>query len=103
MSSLGISSGLSSSHIYPNVYRAAFLISISLLAALLLKLGMRSSHSFLGISIAAIVATALATCVLTSEEGVAKLYIIASLIELLKATSKFTHKLSYLESYDHRY
>ena len=75
-----MSSGINSSQTNPNVYSDAFLISICSCAELLHKLGIKSSHSFLGISMAAIAATALATYVLTPEEGVAKLYIIACLI-----------------------
>ena len=57
----------------PSAYNDAFLISRESFPALLQRLVIRSFHSFLGISIAAIEAMAAATYVLTTEEGVARL------------------------------
>ena len=84
---------------YPNVYKEAFLISMESFAALLQRLVSKSVHSLLGISIAAIAAIAVATCVLTTLEGVARLKSMAYLIWSLKVGSSLTHISSYLESY----
>ena len=83
----------------PKVYNEAFLMSTESFAALLQRLVIRSVHSFLGISIAAIDAMAAATCVLTTVEGVARLKRMACLIYSLKVGSSLTHISSYLASY----
>lgn len=74
----------------PRVSSAAFLISGAGLAEFAQRLGMSSSHSFLGISMAAMVATALATYFLTTEEGEARLARIACLIWDLKSPFRDT-------------
>jgi hypothetical protein len=82
----------------PRVYNEAFLMSRDSFPALLQRLVIRSFHSFLGISIAAMEAIAAATYVLTTDEGVARLKRIACLICSLKVGSNFTHISSYLAS-----
>ena len=66
-------SGLSSSHRYFRVCRDACLICIYSFPEFVQRLGMRSSHSCLGISILAMALMATATWLRTTEEGVARL------------------------------
>lgn len=84
-SSLLKSSGTSSSQINPRVSKAAYLISNCSCAELLLRLGIIVNHSPLGISILAIAAIALATYLLTIEEGVVSVCNNASLINSLNS------------------
>lgn len=55
----------------PRVSNEAYLISIDSCSAFEAKFGIKSSHSFLGISMLAIIATAPDTCFLTVSYGVA--------------------------------
>ena len=75
-----ISDGLISSQTYPNVVRDANLILFSVLSAFEHRLGMSSSHSLLGISIAAIDDKIYATCRLTLTSGDARVANIAIFI-----------------------
>ena len=59
-----------------------------------------SSHSPLGISIAAIEATKLATCERTKEDGQTRLERMAPLAFSLKIDSRLTHKSAYFWSFD---
>lgn len=73
----------------PKVSSEACLTSMESFAALLQRLGISSNHSYLGISMLAIAATALAACFLTTAELVPKLARIASLTNDLKVVSRF--------------
>ena len=97
--SLFKSSGTSSSQTNPRVSIEACLISICSWALLSDKFLIISSHSPLGISIAAIDAIALAIYLRTTFEGVTKHASKASLILSLNSLSKFIQKSSYLGSY----
>lgn len=72
MSSTVKSEGSNSSQIKPKVSSEASLISIVSWVAFEQRFGINSNHSFLGISIAAIIAIALPTYFLTEEEWVAR-------------------------------
>ena len=64
-----------------------------------LRFGIKSRNSFLGISIAAIEAISIATCLLTLAEGIARTAKRAVLIVSLSVPARFTQKFSNLESY----
>jgi hypothetical protein len=87
-----------SSQMYPRVVKEASLMFNSLFEALLQRLGINSSHSFLGISMDAIADKIYAIYLLTNCLGDARVARIAYFIYSLNSLSKFIQKFSYFAS-----
>ena len=93
-------SGSISSQIYPRVLKEANLTYYSVCSALVHRVGNRSSHSFLGISILAIPATTFATWLLTYGYSLPSYVNTASFTYPRNWVSRLTQYPSYFESPD---